>query len=343
VKVVFSPKQKEHDPQSFFVAGNLHPHPEVPERADVLFSASQDAGLAAEEPTDYGLEYIGAVHTPRYLHYLENIFTRWSRIKGGAQEVIPGVHPDRRDCGYPASAEGQAGFHHADLSCPIGANTWHGALWSAHTAAHAAHQVRLGDDACYALARPPGHHAAKDFAAGFCYLANTAIAATALRQSFERVAILDVDVHHGNGTQDIFYDRADILTLSIHANPVRFYPFFWGHADEHGKGEGKGFNVNLPLTRGTGDDDYLQTLESALDTIRRFAPDALVIALGLDAFEGDPLRGLAISTTGFGRIGQRIGAMSLPTVIVQEGGYLSAALGTNLATFLNGFMLGHGR
>lgn len=343
MKIVFSQKQKEHDPQAFFVAGNLHPHPEVPERAAILFAAARHSGLTAEEPVDYGLEHVRAVHSPRYLNYLENIFTRWSRIKGSTQEVVPGVHPDRRDCGYPASAEGQAGFHHADLSCPIGAHTWHSALWSAHTAAHAAYQVLSGNHASYALCRPPGHHAAKDYAAGFCYLANTAIAATVLRQKFERVAVLDVDVHHGNGTQDIFYDRADVLTVSLHADPVRFYPFFWGHANEQGSGEGEGFNVNLPLSRGTGDDDYLQTLDVALDAIHRFSPDALVIALGLDAFEGDPLRGLAISTAGFGRIGKRIGAMSLPTVIVQEGGYLSAELGSNLTAFLDGFILGHGR
>ncbi len=343
MKVIFSPAQKKHDPQSFFVAGNLHPHPEVPERAERLFAAAQRSGLIAEEPVDYQLEYIQAVHTPRYLHYFENIFTRWSRIKDATQEVIPGVHPDRRDCGYPASAEGQAGFHHADLSCPIGADTWNGALWSAHTAAHAAHQVLGGESVCYALSRPPGHHAARDYAAGFCYLGNTAIAATVLRQSYQRVAILDIDVHHGNGTQDIFYDRADVLTVSIHADPVRFYPFFWGHADERGTGDGGGFNLNIPLARGTSDDVYLQTLAAAIDSIDRFSPDALVVALGLDAYEGDPLQGLAISTVGFGRIGHQIGEMSLPTVIVQEGGYLADELGTNLSSFLEGFMDGHKR
>jgi acetoin utilization deacetylase AcuC-like enzyme len=341
MKVIFSPAQKEHDPQAFFVAGNLHPHPEVPARAEVLLAAAEQSGLIVEEPSDYKLEFISAVHTPRYLHYFENIFTRWSRIKGGSHEVIPGVHPDRRDCGYPASAEGQVGFHHADLSSPIGMNTWHSALWSAHTAAHAGLRVVQGDSACYALSRPPGPHAARDYAAGFCYLGNTAIAATVLQQDFARVAILDIDVHHGNGTQDIFYDREDVLTVSIHADPVRFYPFFWGHANERGIGAGEGFNVNLPLVRGTADDDYLQTLSAAIDAIDQFSPDALVIALGLDAFEGDPLQGLAISTSGFGRIGKRIAEIALPTVIVQEGGYLSNELGTNLSAFLEGFIASH--
>ncbi len=341
MKVIFSPQQKQHDPQMMYVAGSIQPHSESPERAERLLAAAQRSGLTPVEPTDYGLEYIKAVHTPRYLHFFENIFTRWSRIEGASPEVMPGTHPDRRDCGYPDSAEGQAGFHQADLACPIGAHTWNSALWSAHTSTHAAHQVLEGDSACYALSRPPGHHAAKDFAAGFCYLGNSAIAATVLAQKFRRIAILDVDVHHGNGTQDIFYDRADVLTLSIHADPVRFYPFFWGHADERGTGEGEGFNINLPLVRGTGDDDYLRTLDSAVDSIRKFSADALVIALGLDAFERDPLSGLAISTAGFARIGRRIGDLALPSVFVQEGGYLSDELGLNLSAVLEGFLSNH--
>lgn len=342
MKVVFSDRQKRHNPQAFFVAGCLQQHPEVPERADRLLAAALQSGLFLDAPDDYGLEYIKTVHSTRYLHYLENVFARWTRNKNRSEEVMPGIHPDRRDCGYPASAEGQAGFHQLDLSSPIGPHTWESALWSAHSAAHAALQVIAGDGACYALARPPGHHAARDYAAGFCYLGNTAIAAEALTQKFKRIAILDVDVHHGNGTQDIFYTRADVLTVSIHADPVRFYPFFWGHADERGEAGGEGFNINLPLIRGTADDDYLRTLDGAIDNISRFSPDALVVALGLDAFEGDPLRGLAITTDGFGRMGRRIGEMQLPSVIVQEGGYLSDALGTNLSSFLEGFMLGHG-
>lgn len=342
MKVIFSNKQQQHEPQAFYVSGRLQKHPEVSERAERLLAAARHSGLVAEEPLNYGLDYIKAVHSPRYLHYLENIFTRWTRSNSGSDEVMPGIHPDRRDCGYPASAVGQAGFHQVDLSSPIGPHTWDSALWSAHSAAHAAIEVLGGADACYALARPPGHHAARDFAAGFCYLGNTALAAEALTQKFKRVAILDIDVHHGNGTQDIFYDRSDVLTVSIHADPIRFYPFFWGHADECGIGDGEGFNINLPLIRGTADDEYLRTLEGAIDEISRFSPDALVLALGLDAFEGDPLRGLAITTAGFGRIGKRIGEMKLPSVVVQEGGYLSEELGTNLSSFLEGFMLTRG-
>jgi acetoin utilization deacetylase AcuC-like enzyme len=342
VKVVFADRQLLHDPQTFFVSGTVVPHPEHPERASRLLAAAEATGLVAEAPADYGLGNVGSLHSSRYLEYLQNAYTRWSRIEGASDEVIPGIHPDRRDGGYPASVAGQAGFHQVDLSSPIGADTWTSALWSAHTATHAASAVLSGERACYALARPPGHHAGKEYAAGFCYLGNTAIAAQVLRSAHDRVAILDVDVHHGNGTQDIFYDRGDVLTVSIHADPVRFYPFFWGYASERGVGDGASANLNLPLPRGTGDDHYLIELERALFAIGNFAPGALVVALGLDAYEGDPLRGFSITTGGFGRIGRRIGELRLPTVLVQEGGYLSDALGDNLSAFLSGFLRGSG-
>ncbi len=342
MKVVFADQQLAHEPRAFLVCGAALPHPEVPARASRLLAAAETVGLSRELPADYGLEYVAAVHTPRYIDYLRNIHTRWSRIEGAADEVIPGIHPDRRDGGYPASAAGQAGFHQADLSSPIGSHTFTSALWSAHSAAHAALEVIAGERRCYALARPPGHHAAREYAAGFCYLGNTAIAAQVLRGQHDRVAVLDVDVHHGNGTQDIFYERGDVLTVSIHADPIRFYPFFWGYADETGAGDGRGANCNVPLPRGTGDDDYLRELDDVLTAIGDFKPGALVVALGLDAYEGDPLSGFAVTTGGFGRIGRRVGELDLPTVLVQEGGYLSDELGANLGTFLEGFMQSHG-
>jgi len=341
MKVIYSEHQSKHYPKSFFASGASLPNPEQPERAERLLEAAIVSGLTHERPADYGTEAIAQVHSERYLTYLQNIYTRWSRIEGSSAEVIPGIHPDRRDGVYPASAVGHAGWHHADTAAPVAEHTWESAYWSAQSGIHAAKAVVGGDSACYALCRPPGHHAAREFAAGFCYLSNSAIAAQVLRSAFDKVAVLDVDVHHGNGTQDIFYSRADVLTVSIHADPVRFYPFFWGHAAERGDGPGTGFNRNLPLPRGTGDDDYCTILDSAADEIVDFGADALVVALGLDAFEGDPLRGLAISTAGFERIGKRIGALGLPTVLVQEGGYLSKELGDNLSACMNGFRGNH--
>jgi acetoin utilization deacetylase AcuC-like enzyme len=177
-------------------------------------------------------------------------------------------------------------------------------------------------------------------AGGFCYLNNTAIAAQHLRSRFQRVAILDVDLHHGNGTQSIFYERADVMTVSLHADPESFYPFFWGYSSERGQGPGTGCNLNFPLPRLTQDESYIKILGQALDRIDSFCPQALVVALGLDAYGGDPLAGLSITTKGFGRIGAAISEMKLPTVLVQEGGYLSKALGDNLKSFLEGFKNG---
>lgn len=334
MKVVFDDAQTAHFPKSFLSSGAPAENPEKPERAAILLDAALGAGLSRVVPPDSGLGPIAAIHTPEYLVFLRTIYERWRRIEGASAEVVPNIHPDRRDGTYPASAVGHAGWHMIDTSAPINGQTWGSVYASAQSAIHAADLVRGGEAAAYALCRPPGHHATRDQAAGFCYLANAAIAAQRLGG---RVAVLDVDLHHGNGTQAIFHDRDDVLTVSIHADPTRFYPFFWGHADERGHGRGLGFNLNLPLPRGTGDDGFLAALATALVRIAAFAPDALVVALGLDAHESDPFKGLSVTTEGFRRIGETIGATRLPSVIVQEGGYLNAALGPNLAAFLDGF------
>lgn len=338
MKLVFHEEQHRHDPKHFLSSGAPQPNPEVPERIDRLLAGARAAGLAAVTPADRGLSPIAAVHMPEYLQFLERIHERWMRIPGASAEVIPNIHPDRRDLAYPASAVGQAGYHMTDTSCPISTGTWSSAYWSAQTATHAADMLLSGEeDAVYALCRPPGHHAFSDLAGGFCFLNNSAIAAQVLRKTHDRVAILDVDLHHGNGTQGIFYARSDVLTASIHADPVRFYPFFWGHVGERGEGAGLGYNLNLPLPRHTADDAFLGALDSALARIRVFAPGALVVALGLDAFEGDPFGGLSVSTGGFSKIGERCASLGLPTAIVQEGGYLCDALNANLTAFLQGF------
>jgi acetoin utilization deacetylase AcuC-like enzyme len=337
LKVIFAQEQLKHFPESYLSSGAPIENPEQPERAKRLLSAATASGLHQDSPPDYGNDVIASVHTARYIDFLQNIYTRWSRMDGASKEVVPNVHPISREDGYPKSAVGQVGYHVYDASCPISEDTWLSARWSAMTAAHAARQVAAGDDACFALCRPPGHHASQDIAGGFCYLNNSAIAAQQLRSKHQRVAILDVDVHHGNGTQRIFYERSDVLTVSLHADPVRFYPFFWGYENETGAGAGTGFNRNLPLPRGTSDAEYLPVLHDALETISDFAPDALVVALGLDAHEDDPYRGMAITTAGFGQIAEIIGQLGLPTVLVQEGGYLSDALGANLSAFLDGF------
>lgn len=337
MKAFYAAEQKRHDPKMFLSSGAPQPNPEKPERVERLLAGAKAAGCTIERPRNHGLGPIAAVHTPEYLDFLQHIFPRWQRIEGASEEVIPNIHPIARNGSYPASAVGQAGYHMADTSCPISSETWESALWSAWSAVEAAETVMAGVPAAYALCRPPGHHAFADVAGGFCFINNSAVAAQTLRRQADRVAILDVDLHHGNGTQGIFYARADVLTVSLHADPVRFYPFFWGHADERGEGQGLGYNLNLPLARKSGDDKFLEALRVAMRRIRAHAPGALVVALGLDAFEGDPFGGLSVSTGGFARIGEAIASLGLPTVIVQEGGYLCDELGENLTAFLTGF------
>ncbi|ESY83041.1 acetylpolyamine aminohydrolase [Mesorhizobium sp. LNHC221B00] len=337
MKAFYAQEQKRHDPKAFLSSGAAQPNPERPERVERLLAGAASAGCTIERPRNHGLGPVSAVHTPEYLDFLEHIFDRWQRIDGASAEVIPNIHPIARNGSYPASAVGQAGYHIADTACPISGETWQSALWSAWSAAEAAETVMAGAPAAYALCRPPGHHAFADVAGGFCFINNSAVAAQILRRNAARVAILDVDLHHGNGTQGIFYARPDVLTVSLHADPVRFYPFFWGHADERGEGPGLGYNFNLQLPRKSADAAFLETLEIAFQRIRAFSPDALVVALGLDAFEGDPFGGLSVTTPGFSRIGEAIARLGLPSVIVQEGGYLCDALGDNLTAFLTGF------
>lgn len=336
---VFSDQERQslHNPSGFLVNGVMQPNPEKPERMERLLAGVAAGNHEVLAPADHGLAPIAAVHTPAYIKFLSTVHERWARIPDATPEIFPNIHPDRRTASYPLSVVGQAGFHITDMSCPISAHTWGAVRWSANCAVSTTQAVMDGERMAFALCRPPGHHCFSDLAGGFCYLNNSAIAAQHLRQSYDRVAVIDVDLHHGNGTQGIFYQRDDVFTLSIHADPARFYPFFWGHAHEVGDGAGHGYNLNIPLPRGTGDEGFMKGLSDGLAHVRSFAPGAIVIALGLDAFEGDPFGGLAVSTHGFAQMAKILAALDLPTVIVQEGGYLCDELGENLHAFLSGF------
>jgi acetoin utilization deacetylase AcuC-like enzyme len=337
VKVVYSDKHTNHDPQTFFVRGVKQRSAERPERATRLLAAAQAAGHEIIAARSYGSAPAATVHTPQYLDFLQTIARDWAKLANAGPEVVPNMHPARYPATYPRALAGRAGWHQADMACPIGPGTWDAALVASETAATAADLV-LGGEACtYALCRPPGHHAYADMAGGFCFLNNTAIAAQRLRGKHARIAVLDVDVHHGNGTQGIFWERDDVLTVSIHADPADYYPYFWGHAHESGAGKGLGFNLNLPQPLGSGDGVWLEAGDTAIARIREFAPGALVVALGLDASESDPLQGLKVTGTGFHAMARKIAGLGLPTVLVQEGGYLSDDLGPNLVQFLSGF------
>ncbi|TNE34107.1 MAG: histone deacetylase family protein [Alphaproteobacteria bacterium] len=339
MKIVYSPDHALHDPKTYFKSGKFHVPQEVPGRAEALVKGLKEAGHAIIAPDDFGPSPRAAVHTPGYLHFLETIHERWTAAGMENAEVLPNIHPGRRMSSLPTGIVGEVGHYTIDMSAPIGPDTWKASVASSNVALTATRHVLEidGVSSAYALCRPPGHHAFQDIAGGFCFLNNIAIAAEYARKSLSRVAILDVDVHHGNGTQGIFYNRSDVFTVSLHADPTDFYPFFSGYAHERGEGDGEGYNLNLPVPRGTRVEAYLPYLDQALTALKSYAPDMLFVALGLDAFEGDPFAGLGISTEGFAEIAKRIAMLDLPTVLIQEGGYNQDCLGENITSFIAGF------
>ena len=337
---VFDDTQRTHAPREFIVSGRPQPIPEIPERIDMLMDGLKRMASPIVTPPEIFGDTLALVHDRRYIHFLSTLFERWHRIPEAAPTPTPNVFALGRsnlpEAGYPDSVVGQVGYHLGDGSCPVTRDTFAAARASAATAVHGATLILDGEGLVYSLCRPPGHHASADMAAGFCYFNNAALAAERLTQAGRRVAILDIDVHHGNGTEAIFYDRADVLTVSIHAHPKRFYPFFWGYPEETGRGDGEGFNLNLPLERGATFKPYCAALDLALERIGDFAPDVLVLAAGLDIAVDDPFKGFAIETADFAGIGGIIAGLRLPVLVVQEGGYPSQSLGANLASLLTG-------
>lgn len=340
MRVFYAADTALHAPQFFLMRGRPVANEERAERAERLLAGVARAGLSAEEPPEAGQAPLAAVHSTRYLAFLETAWALWQRLPGAGPEVLANVQPRRPEASYPHGLVGRAGWHMGDLACPIGEHTFRAATRAVDTAVAAARAVAGGDRAAYALARPPGHHASREQAAGHCFLNNAAIAAEVLRSAGARPAILDIDVHHGNGTQAIFYDRPDVLFVSVHADPHRFYPWFVGHASEGGAGAGEGANLNLPLPIGAEDPAWLAAIDGGLAEVHRYGADVLVLSLGLDVHASDPLAGMAVSTDGIRRAGERIARAGLPVAIVQEGGYLSGALTDNLAAFLEGFLGG---
>ena len=339
MKVFYSEAHRKHEPPFEVFDGGLRvPYLENPDRMDRILGALDKTGWAKiVEPNDFGLTPIGAVHDKDYLDFLASSWIEWlasdSRDKS---TLLPSTFALRRQPQKPTGLLGRAGYYMMDLSACIVEGTYTAALASAQCALNAAQAVANGERSAFALCRPPGHHAGRDYAGGYCFLNNAAVAANWLSEK-GNVAVLDVDYHCGNGTQDIFYDRADVLTISIHADPNFEYPHFAGYADETGVGEGLGFHRNFPLEKGTDDAHYLSVLEKALEHIRNFAPGYLVVSAGMDIYADDPLGTVQVTTAGIGEIGKQIAALDLPAVIVMEGGYNNEALGRNMAEFLTTF------
>ncbi len=310
-------------------------HAETPERAEAIVAALPPLAPAR----DFGLAPILRVHTAEYVDFLREAFALW-QATGREGDALPYVWPvvGRRPLAL-SRIDALLGRFSFDAATPIASGTYEAAYWGAQTALTALAPLLDGSArTAFALCRPPGHHAGSDYFGGYCYINSAAIAARAARDAgHARVAVLDVDYHHGNGTQDIFLADPSVFYASIHADPATDYPFYWGHADEAGEGAGAGTTLNLPLRRGTGIAPYLVALDTALEALKAYDPSLLVVSFGADTFAGDPISGFALATADYPAVAARVASLALPTLIVMEGGYATAELGDNVAAFLSGF------
>ena len=323
--------------------GELVPCFEVSARAEQVLAEVQRRALGPVlDPHPFDDACLARVHSPRYLEFLASAWDQWLALDAGNAErdMLPSVWPVRgfRADILPDNFAARVGLFSFDAGTPLTAGTWEAARTGAHCALSAAQVVLEGAPAAFALSRPPGHHAGADFFGGYCFLNNAAIASQHLRDAgLGRVAVLDVDYHHGNGTQAIFYDRPDVFFASIHGDPRTEYPFYLGHADEIGVGAGLGCNLNLPLSRGSNFEVWSTALEQALAAIGRFGAEALVVSLGMDTFIGDPISGFRLESADYLRLGERLARVGLPTVLVFEGGYAVDAVGVNAVNVLEAF------
>ncbi|MBU3730959.1 MAG: histone deacetylase family protein [Beijerinckiaceae bacterium] len=345
MKLYFSNRQLSHQPQQYMVHGKLIHAFENNDRATTLLEALAGAGLMPIEPADHGIAPALAVHADHFIAFLQTAYDEFQKLPNAGPEVLPNIHAyvgatpalAPRGKPRPTGIIGRSGWYVGDLSAVIMQGTWDSALVSAHAAVSAADAVLAGDKAAFALCRPPGHHAYVDRASGFCFLNNAAIAAERLRQKYKRVAILDFDTHHGDGTQAIYYARNDVFFGSVHTDPSAYYPHYLGYADETGVDAGEGFNLNRPLLFGSNDADFIAANHDIINAALKCGAEALVISAGWDAHHKDPLSKLKVTTDAYARIGEIYGKLNLPTVIVQEGGYSLEAIAESARIFTQTF------
>jgi acetoin utilization deacetylase AcuC-like enzyme len=341
LKIFYSQNQMKHslgspNPGSHAYDASL----ESPGRVDSILAALESTTWAEIlPPLDFGLGPVLEIHTLGYMDYLRDAYKNWSPYSTEEHLAFipykPGFDPAAP---HPGTIPDQDGFFMTDMHVPVNAFTYQAALSSAQCALSAVHALTNNNATTFALCRPPGHHAGPDICGGYCFLNNAAIAANWLSKR-GKVAILDIDFHAGNGTQAIFYSRRDVLTISLHADPVRQYPNYSGYAHEIGVGPGENFHRNFPLPAHISDDHYLKFLDQAIDLVRSYSPDFLVVSAGLDTYIEDPLGDFNISKTGFSRIGDKLSSLHQPTTLVLEGGYKINKLGENLIALLTPFVI----
>ena len=337
---VYSPDHQLHDPQKELSDGELIDAVEKPARAEIVKTRLEEVGLGEiVPPDDFAIRDLMRAHHVDYLSFLRDFWSDWTAA-GRDSEAFPFVWPVRglRTDRVPDHIDGKLGHYSFDAGSPLTAGTWDAARNSAHVALTAAKTVCEGAVSAFGLCRPPGHHAASDYFGGYCFLNNAAIAAEyMIAKGCDAVTILDVDYHHGNGTQTIFEERSDVFFVSLHADPAEEFPYFLGYADETGRGAGEGYTANYPLAAGTDWPTYAEALDHAIGRIRDTGSDALVVSLGLDTFERDPISRFKLKSEDFLRLGAELDRLGQPTVFLLEGGYAVAELGVNCVNVLTGF------
>ncbi len=335
--MVYTGRHRAHIPGDVIENGITRPSRDVPQRMDALLRAVYSLGHDVIEADDHGTSPLAAVHSKAYLAFLATAYRDWQRL-GLAGRVVPAAFETRPEAYCDEwSPIAKSGFHLRDQITPIGEGTWSAAYWAAQTALTAAALIKEGENQAYAMCRPSGHHAGPDFGGGATYLNNAAIAARFLARDFGRVAIIDIDVHHGNGTQEIFWDDPDVFFASIHRSPEAFYPHFTGSQKETGGSAAPNGILNVPLPARAGDAAFVQGIETCLAGVLEHKPGVIVVSLGFDALSTDPCTGLSVSEPSFETVGQRIGAIDKPILLVQEGGYDLVNLQGVAQRFLRGF------
>jgi len=347
MQTFYPPDHGQHHPKIEFWNSRADPISEVPQRVELILEGLRRSGqpepvIVRVSSLETLMPVLTRIHTQSYLEYLWTAYAAWTAEGGDPQGVMPFIFSGSRMTGSPASGLARPGLFAFDMGALIVQGTASAAADSAWTAITAARSLSCGEYSAYALCRPPGHHAGADFYGGYCYLNNAALAVETLRmssggQQFPRVALLDIDIHHGNGSQNIFYRRPDVLFVSLHVDPAREYPFFAGYQTECGELDGEGYNINYPLPFGTGDMEYKATLSTALEKIAQYSPAACVVSLGVDTFGADPIGKFALSTSAYPEIGRLIAGLNCPTLFVQEGGYNLEYLGQLVQGVLSGF------
>jgi acetoin utilization deacetylase AcuC-like enzyme len=340
MKTFYSPVHLDHDPQVQFEGGHLLPAVEIPVRAEKVRVAVQARRIGPiVPPTPFADETILAVHDAGLVALLTEAWDEWTKRYGkNASVAIPSAWPAKgMSDKHKGDIEARLGRYAFSCDAPIARGTWTAAREAVNVALSGADAILNGEKAAFALTRPPGHHAGADVFGGFCYLNNAAIAAQWLVKAGLKPAILDVDYHHGNGTQAIFYQRPDVFFCSIHADPNFAYPHYVGFADERGEGDGEGFNLNLPLANGTDWGRYEEALKFAIGAVKHMGPDVVIVSLGLDTYFEDPIAGFRLKAADYQRMGAALADLHKPVLFVMEGGYCFDALGELAVNVLESF------